>query len=233
MDLVELKAEQRDAGKATTKRVRADGRIPAIFYGHGIDPLSLSIDAKTFRSVIHSEAGTNVILKLMIDGKKGNHTAIIKDIQRHPVKDYFFHIDFLKIAMDEKIQAKVPVNVVGESIGVREGGVLQHGLWEIEVEALPANLPENIEIDVSELAIGGAVRIADLVVGDDVAILTDPEETVVSVVPPTELKEEEVVEEEMLEPELVGAEAAEGGAGAEAPAKAPEAPAEETGEKEE
>ncbi len=230
MDLVELRTERRDAGKASTKRVRADGRIPAVFYGHGIDPLSLSVDAKTFRSVIHGEAGTNVILKLKIEGKRGDHTAIIKEIQRHPVKDYFFHIDFLKIAMDEKIQARIPVNVIGESVGVREGGVLQHGLWEIEVEALPTDLPENIEIDVSELEIGGAVRVADLVTSEDIAILTDPEETVLSVVPPTELKEEEVVEEEMLEPELVGEEAEEG---AEAAAKEPEAAKEETEEKEE
>ena len=223
MDLVELKAVQRVTGKSSTKRVRADGMVPAVFYGHGIDPLSLSIDAKTFRSVIHGEAGTNVILQLKIDGKKGNHTAIIKEIQRHPIKDYFFHIDFLKIAMDEKIQAKIPVNVVGEAIGAREGGVLQHGLWEIEVEALPADLPENIEIDVSDLGIGGSVRIADLAVGEEVTILTDSEETVVSVVPPTELKAEELVGEEMAEPELVGAGPGEGEAKA-APAK--EAPKE-------
>ena len=206
MDLVEMKAEQREVGKSSVKKTRAGGKIPAIFYGHGIEPVPLSIDAKTFRTIIHGEAGTNVILNLNIEGKKGSQTAIIKDIQRHPVRDYFFHIDFLKIAMDEKIQANIPVSVVGDSIGVKEGGVLQHGLWEIEVEALPKDLPENMEIDVSELQIGGAIRIVDLVVSEEVTVLTDSEETVVSVVPPTELKEEELVEEEIAEPELVGAE---------------------------
>ncbi len=109
--------------------------------------------------------------------------------------------------MDERIQSRVPVSVVGESIGVKEGGVLQHGLWEIEVEALPKDLPENIEVDVAELQIGDTIRVADLVVAEDIGVLTDPEETVVSIVPPTELKEEELVEEEeILEPEIVGAE---------------------------
>ncbi len=230
MDLVDMKVAQRDVGKSSTKKIRSDGKVPGIFYGRGIKPLPLSVDAKTLTTIIHGEAGTNVILKLDIEGKGEGETAIIKEIQKHPIKDFFFHIDFLKIAMDEKIQAKVPVNLVGESMGVKEGGVLQHGLWEIEVEAFPKDLPDSIEVDVSELEIGDSVRVTDLTVSADVAVLTEPEETVASVVPPTELKEEELVEEEMLEPELIGAEGEEEGAGVEKEEK--EVPKEETEEKE-
>lgn len=209
MEVIEMKVEKRDVGKTVARRMRTSGKIPAIFYGHGMDPLSLSVDSKTLRTVIHREAGTNVILKLSIEGERGGQTAIIKEIQRHPMKDSFLHVDFLKIAMDEKIQAKVPVNVVGESVGVREGGVLQHGLWEVEVEALPKDLPENLEVNVTELQIGDTIRVADLTVAEDVDVLTDLEETVVSIVPPTELREEELVAEEAAEPEVVGAEKAE------------------------
>jgi len=207
MEIVELKAEKRDAGKNVIKKVRAGGRIPAVFYGRGVDPVALSVDAKTFRTVIRSDAGTNVILSLSIGQKGEGETAIVKEIQRNPVKDTFLHVDFLKIAMDETIQAQVPVNVVGEAIGVKDGGVLQHGLWEIEVEALPKDLPENLEVDVANLQIGDSIRIADLTVPEGVEVLTDQEETIVSIVPPTELKEEELVAaEEAAEPELVGAE---------------------------
>jgi large subunit ribosomal protein L25 len=210
MEIVEMKAEKRDIGKRVVKKMRTGGKIPAIFYGRGVEPLALSVDAKTFRTVIHGEAGTNVILKLNVEGKREGQTAIIKEIQRNPVKDSFLHVDFLKIAMDEKIQAQIPVNVIGEAVGVKEGGVLQHGLWEVEVEALPKDLPEHIEMDVADLQIGDTVRIADLTVPEGVEILSDPEETVVSVVPPTELKEEELVAEEVAEPEIVGAEEAKG-----------------------
>lgn len=216
MDIVEMKVEKREAGKTAAKKTRNEGKIPAIFYGHGIEPVPISVDAKTLRVVVHGEAGTNVILKLNIEGKRGGDTAIIKEVQKHPLKDSFVHIDFLKIALDEKIQAQVPVSVVGESIGVKEGGVLQHGLWEIEVEALPTDLPDNLEVDVTELQIGDTVRVGDLSVPSEIEVITDLEETVVSVVPPTELKEEELVaEEELAEPEIVGAEEAEAEAGEE------------------
>lgn len=233
MDLVEMKVAQRDVGESSTKKIRSDGKIPAIFYGRGIEPLPLSVDARTLKTIIHGEAGTNVILKLDIEGKGKGETAIIKEIQRHPIEDFFLHIDFLKIAMDEKIQAKVPVNLIGESMGVKEGGVLQHGLWEIEVEAFPKDLPDSIEVDVAELQIGDSVRVTDLTVSVDVSVLTESEETVASVVPPTELKEEELVEEEMLEPELIGAEGEEGEEErVEAGKEEEEVPKEETEEKE-
>lgn len=210
MELVDLKVKLREEkGKSVSRKLRATGQIPAIFYGEKIKTVPLVVETKDFTAVVHTEAGANVLLNLKIEGLGKNETAIIKDIQRDPLKDSFLHVDFMKIALDEKITTTVPVTVVGESPGVKEGGVLQHGLWEIEVEALPADLPEKFEVDVSGLDIGDSLRVSDLLQPKGVEILSGVEETVVSVVPPTVVKEEEVVEEELVEPELVGAEAAE------------------------
>lgn len=209
MKLTDLKARIReDKGKSAAKRLRAAGQIPAVLYGEKIKTVPLVVEAKDFTAVVRTEAGANVLLNLKIEGGK-NETAIIKEMQRNPLKDSFLHVDFMKIALDEKITTTVPVTVVGESPGVKEGGVLQHGLWEIEVEALPTDLPENFEVDVSELGIGDSLRVSNLPRPKEVEVLSGAEETVVSVVPPTVVKEEEVVEEEIAEPELVGAEAEE------------------------
>lgn len=206
MEIAELKVKSREKkGKSAARRLRQTGFIPAVLYGEKLKTVSLAINLKDFADLLKTEAGTNVIVKLEIEGQSKAQTAIIKEIQKHHTKDYYIHVDFLKIAMDEVIEAEVPVTVVGESPGVKEGGVLQHGLWEIQVKALPKDLPDHFEIDISSLAIGEAVRIADLPPLEGVEILISEEETVVSVVPPTELKEEELVVEE-AEPELVGEE---------------------------
>lgn len=206
METVKIKVEPRgETGKSIAKRLRANNMVPAVFYGRGVETVTISVDAKRLKKVVSTEAGTNVIIDLEIKGSKDRQTVIVKELQKNPLTDDFLHVDFLKIAMDEKIEAMVPVVVVGESPGVDQGGVLQHRLWEVEVKALPANLPENIEVEASGLEIGDAVKVAGLPAIEGVEILSDPEETLVSVVPPTELKEEEVIEEE-LEPELIGEE---------------------------
>lgn len=207
MELADLKVKIREEkGKSAVKKLRTAGQIPAVLYGEKIETVPLTVEAKDFKAVIHTEAGSNVLLNLKIKDAGKNETAIIKEIQRDPLKDTFLHVDFMKIALDEKITTTVPVVVVGESPGVKEGGVLQHSLWEIEVEALPTDLPDNFEIDVSELSIGDSLRVADLPKPPGVEILSGEDEIVVSVVPPTVVKEEELVEEEVAEPELVGAE---------------------------
>ena len=204
MEIAELKVKSREEkGKSASRRLRAAGFVPAVLYGEKLETASLAISLKDFANLLKTEAGTNIIVKLEIEGQSKSQTAIIKEIQKHSTKDYYLHVDFLKIAMDEAIEAQVPVTVVGDSPGVKEGGVLQHGLWEIQVKALPKDLPDHFEVDISKLAIGEAVRVADLPLLEGVEVLTGDEETVVSVVPPTELKEEELVTEE-AEPELVG-----------------------------
>ncbi|MDI6822578.1 MAG: 50S ribosomal protein L25 [Actinomycetota bacterium] len=221
MKIIELKARRRDTGKGASRKLRTVGEIPAVLYGEGIESYPLAVDVRDFIHLIRSE-GLNVIVKLKVEGDRGDPsrpprrvgvdrkdcTAIIKEIQRDPLKDFYLHIDFQKIAMDEKISTMVPITIVGEAPGVKEGGVLQHGLWEVEVEALPKDLPDCIEVDVSALGIGDAVRVSDLPKPEGVEILTSPDEVLVSIVPPTaivkEVAEEEEVEEEVpAEAEMV------------------------------
>lgn len=204
MEILDLKVKKRDKfGKKGARIVRTRGEIPAIFYGHGFNPQPLSASAKDFKGIISTPAGTNVIVNLGIEGEKPE-TAMIKEIQKDPTKDSYLHVDFLKIAMSEEIETSIPLVVGGDSPGVKEGGVLQHSLWEILVKALPKSLPDRIEVDIGSLGIGDALRVSDIPAPEDVTILTSGDEMVVSIVPPTELKEEELVPEEEVEPEVIG-----------------------------
>ncbi|MEW6189234.1 MAG: 50S ribosomal protein L25/general stress protein Ctc [Actinomycetota bacterium] len=198
MKIIGLKARHRDTGKSAAKKLRAVGEIPAVLYGEGIESCPLAVDVRDFIHLIRSE-GLNVIVKLKVEGDRGDYTAIIKEIQRDALKDFYLHVDFQKIAMNEKISTIVPLTIVGEAPGVKEGGVLQHGLWEVEVEALPKDLPDCIEVDVSALGIGDSVRVSDLPKREGVEILTSLEEVLVSIVPPTAIVEEVVEEEEVAE----------------------------------
>lgn len=221
MDILELRALQRtEKGKGPAGRLRAQGRVPAVFYGEKRDPVPVSVDGRELHSVMRAEGGVTAIVKLMIDGDKGQ-TAMIKDVQRDPLRDRLLHVDFLKIAMDEKITTNVSLAVVGDALGVREGGVLQEVRREVEVETLPTDLPEHIEVDVTELAVGESLRVADLVAPPGVTILTNPEEMILSVIPPTKLEEVAPPVEEVEEGEVEVV-------GEEAPAGEGQGPAEET-----
>src|SRR3972149_4702440 len=178
MEILELKVKKRDKiGKEGAKLVRSQGGIPAIFYGEGLTAVPLSASAKDFKGIISTPAGTNVIVELEIEGEKPK-TAIIKEIQKDPTKDRYLHVDFLKIAMSDEIETSVPLVVVGDSPGVKEGGVLQHSLWEILVKALPKNLPDHVEVDISNLGVGDALRVSDIITPGEVAVLTPGEEMV-------------------------------------------------------
>lgn len=215
-----LVAEKRDGtGKGVARKLRAAGRVPAVLYGGGIDTVSLSVDARDLYHLMHTSAGANVLVDLVVDGKK--QLALPREIQRDHIKGVFVHVDFLAVRADEKLTVSVPVRIVGESPGVKAGGVVEHHLWELQVECLPTQVPEAIEADVSQLEIGMSLRVADLAAPRDAAILTAPDESVVAVQQPqarVELEEEEAAAEE--------AELAEG----EEAAEAAEAPAEEGGE---
>lgn len=212
---VKLKAVSRVPGtKGDLNLDRRNGLIPATFYGKKMDPVSVFVDLPDFLSVVHGEAGTNVILDLEIKDApqvKGKQTAIIKDIQRDPIKGTVLHIDFMKISMAEEIQATIPIVVTGEAAGVKLGGVLQHSIREVNIKCLPKNMPDQFEVDVTELEIGDNINVSDLPATEGVEILDDPEEILVSVVPPTKVEvpvvaeEEEIeVEEEAAEPEVIG-----------------------------
>lgn len=208
MATVTLEVEKRQSrGKGPVKRLRAEGKIPAIIYGHGEESIPLTLDSKNFRSILHAHVGENLIFDVKLPGQKRPWKAIIRDVQHHPVRGDILHVDLQHISMKEKITVEVPVILVGSPVGVRtKGGILQHVLHEMEIECLPAEIPEHIEVDVSELDVGESLHIQDLSL-EKVKILTEPQRSIATVVPPTVIKvpvEEEVVEEEELEePELI------------------------------
>src|SRR5919109_3264135 len=193
---VKLIAESRDAvGKGAARKIRAAGKVPAVLYGPEVEPMRLAVDALQLWHALHTDAGTNVLINLAVDGD--TFLTMPREVQRDIVKGTLLHVDFLRIRRDVAIQVDVPVHLVGESHGVKEGGVVEHHLWELRVEVLPTQVPESVEADISRLAIGDSLHVSDLHLPQHVTVLTPEEETIVSVVPPPVLQlEEEVPEEE-------------------------------------
>jgi large subunit ribosomal protein L25 len=207
-----LAAENRsDAGKGAARRLRASGRVPAVLYGHGSKPTHLSVDARQFGQALRTDAGVNVLIQLEVG--RARHLALAKEIQRHPVKGSLIHVDFIEVRRGEKVHVQVPVHLVGEAPGVREGGIADQDIYQLNVEAEVTAVPEAVEADVSGLAIGDVLRVADLKAPNGAVILDDPEASVVSVVAPTvePEPEAEAEEAEAAEGEAPAAEAAEGG----------------------
>ena len=207
MSEFKLAAENRsDAGKGAARRLRASGRVPAVLYGHGTKPQHLSVDARQFGQALRTDAGVNVLVELEVG--RDRHLALAKEIQRHPVRNSLIHVDFIQVRRGEKVHVSVPVHLVGEAPGVREGGIAYQDLYQLNVEAEVTAVPEAVDADVSGLGIGDVLRVGDLEAPNGALILDDPETPVVSVVAPT-------VE---AEPEVEEVEGAEGGEGAEAAA---------------
>jgi large subunit ribosomal protein L25 len=171
-----------DRGKGAARRLRAKGLIPAVVYGGTADVRSVSVDPKTLLKVIRSESGRNTILNLDFgDGTKAS--AILKSLQVDPVDERFIHADFYRIKMDVAIKVKIPIVPKGEARGVKvDGGILEIILRELEVECLPGDIPERVEVDVTDLGIHGAVRVSDLPVNAKVKILDSTDQIIVHVV---------------------------------------------------
>jgi large subunit ribosomal protein L25 len=219
MSEYKLAAQRRaETGKGAARRARAAGRVPAVLYGHGMDPVHLSVDAREFGHALRTDAGTNVLIELSVGRTK--HLALAKEVQRNPVRGSFIHVDFLAVQRGETVQVRVPVPLVGESPGVREGGIADQDLHEILVEAEVTAVPDSVQADISGLNIGDVLRVSDLKAPEGATILDDPEASVVSIVAPT-VEEEEPTEEE---------EAAEGEAAAEGEGEGEAAPAGESEE---
>ena len=202
---LKLVAERREGtGKGVARKLRAAGRTPAVVYGQGMVATAVSVDAKDLYHVLHA-GGANVLLDLVVDGEP--HFALARDVQRDHIRGQFVHVDFLTVSRTEKITIEVPVRVIGESVGVKAGGVLEHHLWEIQAECLPSDVPEAIDVDVTELAVGDSLKVGDVAVPQGVTFLSPVDELVLAVVPP-QAREVEEVEAEAAEGEA--AEAAEG-----------------------
>ncbi len=207
-DRIRLEVKERDAdslGSRRVRRLRKDGLIPGVLYGKG-HTRPLIVGERDLRVALTGASGLHAIVDVVFAGQTTPHHAVLKDYQRHAVKGFITHVDFHEVRLDQAIQASVAILLVGESRGVKEGGVLQQVTREIIIEALPGGIPEHIEVDISALEIGDNLRLESIAAIEGVTFLDDPHETVIaSCTAPRGLEEE--AEEE--------AEAAEGEDGAE------------------
>ena len=168
----------RTTGTRPTGRLRHEGRIPGIIYGHGVSPLPVSVDGRELRAALTTEAGLNALLSL--DLGDATHLTMARELQRHPVRNTITHIDFLIVRRDEVVSADVPVTLVGEAELVnRNDGVIDQQLHTVTVHATPDRIPTSIDVDISGMSIGDAVRIGDLRLPEGVSTELDPEEAVV------------------------------------------------------
>ena len=211
VEQVKLTAKKREAtGSSAAGRLRRDGWIPAVIYGHDRASEPLKVDDTELRQLLSEISVDNTLVDLDVEGD-GVERVLIREVQTHPWRSQVLHVDFFQISEDEEIRVAIPVRYTGEAQGVREsGGILQTNRNELEVECLPGEIPEYFEVDVSDLEIGDSLHVSDLSTGG-VRPLEELDATLCVVVPPTIVEvEEEVPEEEVeleeLEPELVGEE---------------------------
>ncbi|PKQ37681.1 MAG: 50S ribosomal protein L25 [Actinobacteria bacterium HGW-Actinobacteria-1] len=201
-ETIEIAAETRTLVGKSSKALGAQGKLPAVVYGPAIESVSLAIDKHGFEQIlIHSGIGST-IFHLSIDGAKPIN-VMVKDLKHDVLKGTVEHVDFWAINMKTTVVTSVPVHYLGSAEGEKTGGVMVHELREISIEALPGDLPDSIEIDVTPLEVGHALHVSDLVAPKGVTILDDPEAIVCAVMAPAK-EEEETVTEEITEPELVG-----------------------------
>lgn len=201
---ITVQAKPRQPGtKNQARRVRKAGMVPATVYGAGKPPASISLDPKEIAQILRSKSGHNTIFELQMDGE--NAMAMIVDWQNEPIKGSLLHVDVKRIAMDKKLTVSVPILLAGEAFGVKtEGGILEQVLREIEIECLPSDIPDSIEVNVSELKSGQNLRVKDLPHVGSIAFLTEEDEVVAHIVHIKEVAE--------TTPEAAGVEAAPAGA---------------------
>jgi len=205
-------SERTHLGSAESRRLRKQGLIPGVLYGQS-QPVAITIGERDLRTALGTSSGSHAVLDVQVDGGSA-HSAILKEFQRDKVRGTIMHIHLQEIRLDQTIQSAVAVTLVGEPVGVKEGGVLSQVVNEVHVEGLPLEIPQHIEIDVSAMHIGDSLRLAELEVPDTITLLDDMETTVLATVTmPTRVEEPEVEGEEAEAAE--GEEAEAGAEGAE------------------
>jgi large subunit ribosomal protein L25 len=199
MERPALSAEIREGiGKRETRKLRARGLVPAIFYGPRTQSIPLVIDAKELAKTLRTEAGENVLIDLHIqkEGKSDRRVVMVKDVQIDPLQGTALHTDFYEVAMDEMITVEVPLHLIGKPEGAKMGGILEQVRRVIQIQCLPGDIPQRIDVDVSSLKIGDSIHVQDIQT-EKVKILSDANLTIATVVPP--VVEEKVVEEVVAE----------------------------------
>jgi large subunit ribosomal protein L25 len=199
-------------GSRESRRVRREGAVPAIVYGHGLEPLSVAVDRRELYGVLHTEAGLNALINLQVNGDE--YLTVAREVQRHPVRGDIIHLDFIRISLDEAIEAEVPVEFIGIPVGVREGkGIIETPAASVMVSALPTNIPSHITLDIAHLRVGDTARVSDLPAIEGVTYVTEPEHLLVMVAMPAAVVAEapaEALEEGEEGEEAAAAEPSEG-----------------------
>ncbi len=215
----------RALGSSATRRLRAQEQIPAVVYGMGMDPLSVSVDRRELRQAVSGGSGLNTILDLTIDGKM--YPSIIKDVQRHPVRLNITHLDFIQVDLNAEIVVRIPIHLTGDAEEVNNNnGLVDQIMTELEVSTTPRNIPEEVVVDVSAMDMDSTIHVEDLQLPAGVTATADPDRTVVTV----SIMRTPVLDEEAAEAEAAAAEAAEGEEGGEAAAGGDDAAGDDSGE---
>jgi large subunit ribosomal protein L25 len=203
---VTLEVTRREVtGKEIAKKLRRDGKVPAVVYGGHKEPVAIAVDRKSVSELIQkSEHGIRSVFLLKMAGSDQQRHAMIKDLTINPISRKMTHIDFVRVVMDELVRTTVPVHIVGTAIGVKEGGLLDFQVRDLHVECLPNAIPDSIDVDVTALAHHEYVRVKDLKLPDGVKVLEDPERVVVGVThAKTEAADVTVAEPTVAEPEVI------------------------------
>ena len=205
----------RETGSAAARRLRRENKIPGVIYGHGMEPLSISVERRELRVAVSGPAGFNTVLDLTVEGTEGTkvYPAIVKELQRHPVRRTVNHVDFIQVNLDEAITVAVPVRLEGEATEVTQNnGLVDPAVDSIEVLTTPRQIPDEFVIDISEMTMDTVIRLADIPMPEGATATGDPDMPIVTVLVmrAAEDEEAEAAEGEVAEGE--GAEAAEAGA---------------------
>jgi large subunit ribosomal protein L25 len=194
---IRLEVQERERrGSRESRRLRKDGFVPGVLYGRGHKPHPISVPERELRRVLTGSGGLHAILDVVLAGQKTTHSSIVKDYQLDPIRGKIAHFDLHEIRLDQTIQTAVVVELVGESVGDKAGGVLSQVTREVRVEALPLEIPERLELDVTAMQIGDTLRLSDLRVPEGLTLLDDPEIVLATVTVPTRVEEpEEALEE--------------------------------------
>ena len=211
MNVIEFAATARtDTGKGPVGRLRTKGLAPAIIYGSGLEPENVMVNIHEFEKMITFSGSSNPVLNLSIEGKL--QSTMVRDLQRHPVSGKVIHVDFMRIRLDVEMEFDVPIEPVGQAIGVKEGGILEHVVQTVRVRCLPTIVPTELTVDVSGLDIRHSLRVKDIEAIEGVTIINDAEDSLFTILAPRIEEEPEVEDEEGIEgegeegeePEVIG-----------------------------